>query len=137
MNVRTAIAAAALVAGAASFAPAAAAGNVAWNVTVGGPGFAVSAGQPWGWGGGVWGGGFRPGPAGCWNCGWRGPWVAPVAPLPIVAPAPVVAPWPVVVSQPVVVAPRRVWVAPRAVVPPRRVVYAYAPAPVPYRALVP
>ena len=28
--------------------------RVAWNVTIGGPGFAVSAGQPWG--------GFGPGP---------------------------------------------------------------------------
>ena len=43
-------AAAALVAGAA-FAPPASAGNVAWSVTLGAPGIAVSAGAPaYGWG---------------------------------------------------------------------------------------
>ena len=50
-----AVATATVVAGIAFSAPAAA-GNVAWNVTVGGPGFAVSAGQP---GFGV---GFAPAP---------------------------------------------------------------------------
>jgi hypothetical protein len=48
MNRRTAIAIAlsgALFATAA-FVPAAQAGNVAWGVSIGGPGFAVSAGQP-------------------------------------------------------------------------------------------
>jgi hypothetical protein len=59
-----------LAVGVAASAPAAA-GNVGWNVTVGGPGFAVSAGQP-GFGGGFiatqpvvgpavgWGPAFRP-----------------------------------------------------------------------------
>ena len=34
-----------------AFAPGASANNVAWGVSVGGPGFAVSAGQPGYWGG--------------------------------------------------------------------------------------
>lgn len=57
--------------------------RVAWNVTIGGPGFAVSAGQPWG--------------------GWGA----------VPAFAPVVAPWaPVVAPAPVLVAPPRVVVRP-------------------------
>ncbi len=59
--------------------------RVAWNVTIGGPGFAVSAGQPWG--------------------GWgAGPVVRPiVAPwAPIVAPAPVFVPGPAYFAPPVV-----------------------------------
>ena len=50
------LAAAAFVAAAAVATPAVA-GNVAWGVTVGGPGFAVSAGQPayGGWSGGYYG----------------------------------------------------------------------------------
>ena len=79
-----AIAAAAAVAGIAYSVPAAA-GNVAWNVTVGGPGFAVSAGQP---GFGV---GFATAPAIVGPVGW-GPGVRPARRHwgPRFAPAPVV-----------------------------------------------
>ena len=58
-------AAAALVASAA-FAPPASAGNVAWSVTLGAPGVAVSAGAP---GYGTWG----------------GPYYRPAAPIPYAA----------------------------------------------------
>ena len=40
---------ASLLAAATAFAPAAQAGNVAWSVELGGPGFAVAAGQPGYW----------------------------------------------------------------------------------------
>ncbi len=72
--------------------------RVAWNVTIGGPGFAVSAGQPWG--------GFGPAPVA--HPVVR-PWPRFVAPAPVVVAAPVVRPvrWrharPVVVAAPVVV----------------------------------
>lgn len=50
---RTALVAtlAALFAGSLAFVPAASASNVAWSVSVGGPGYVVSAGQPGYWGG--------------------------------------------------------------------------------------
>jgi len=91
-----------LLAATAAFVPPVEAGNVAWGISVGGPGFGVVAGQP-GWSGGrAWIGPpvrpfvpvvYRP---------WLRPWpiVAPIAFAPIAfAPAPVVVPW---------VAPRRV-----------------------------
>jgi hypothetical protein len=97
-------AAAALVAGAVAFAPTASASNVAWSVSVGGPGFAVTAGQPY-WGGYGYGyHGYRHG----YRHGYYRPWVRPV----VVAP-------PVVYPAPVYVAPRPVYVAPPV----------YAPAP--------
>ena len=102
---------------AAVLSPAAAhAGNVAWSVAIGGPGFAVSAGQP-GFVGAPWAGApFRP----HWRPAFRpvvvappvvvSPWYAPIA-LPV--PAPVFVPRPVVVRPaPVLVAPRRVVVVP-------------------------
>ena len=93
------------LAGSVAFAPAASASNVAWSVSVGGPGFAVSAGQP-----------------GYWN-GYRGygvgygygypryrPWHRPVAPVvyspyypyAYATPRVIVAPRPVYVEPPVV-----------------------------------
>jgi hypothetical protein len=92
-----------------AFAPAATAGNVAWNVSLGGPGYAVTFGQP-GWGPGYVGVGV----AGCgYNC-YGGYYAAP-APVyrppvvympPVVYRAPVAYPAPVVYRTPVVVAPR-------------------------------
>jgi len=82
---------------AAAFVPAAQAGNVAWGVSVGGPGFTLAAGQP-GWSGGrVW---FGP-PLRPWAPVVYRPWVQPwpIAAPGAFAPAPVVVPW---------VAPRRV-----------------------------
>lgn len=103
--IRTKILAAALgtaLAGAAAVLPstATAGGNVAWNVSVGGPGFAVSAGQPGYYG---YGAPYRPyyrpayGP-------YRGPYYrpAPVVYRPYYAPVRVVAPAPVVVAPRVV-----------------------------------
>ncbi len=92
--------------------------RVAWSVTIGGPGFAVSAGQPWG--------GFVAAPA-------VRPVVAPWAPVagpwtPVVAPAPVVLAPPMLVAAPVVPVVRPVrWrhARPVIVVPP-----AFVPAPV-------
>ena len=114
-----------------AFAPAATASNVAWNVSIGGPAFAVSAGQP-----GIWGGGFRPVGPGCVGCGWRRPWVRPVVAAPIFAPptvfvqtpvfAPIVAPFPVVAPV-VVVRPRRVFVRAPVVTRPVVVARAYWP----------
>ncbi len=51
--------------------------RIAWNVTIGGPGFAVSAGQPWG--GWVAGPVVRPVVA---------PWATVVAPAPVFVPGP-------------------------------------------------
>jgi len=103
-------AAAALLIGSFALAHRASASNVAWGVTVGGPGFAVSAGQP----------GFR---GGCFNCGWNRPWFRPVIAAPIFVPPPVYAPMatPFPVVTPIVVAPRRVFV-PAPVFRPRVVV---------------
>jgi len=78
--------------------------RVAWNVTIGGPGFALSAGQPWG--------GYVAAPV-------VRPVVAPWAPL--VVPAPVLVPRPVFVAPPVVPVARPVrWrhARPVVVVPP-------------------
>ena len=90
-------AAAAVLAGAAAFAPVASANNVVWSVSIGAPGVAVSAGYPgyWGYRGYGYGHGYyRP-----WH---RAVVVAP----PVVYPAPVyVAPRPIVVAPPPVYAP--------------------------------
>ena len=91
----TAVAAA--LAASMAYAPAASASNVAWNVTIGGPGFAVSAGQPGYWRGGY---GYRVGYG-----GWYRPWYRPAAPI--------------------YVAPRPVYVVPRPVFVPRPVYYGY------------
>jgi hypothetical protein len=83
-----------------SFASEALATNVA--ASIGGTGFAVSAGQP-----GLWG------PArGCFNCGWNRTWIPPVSAAPVFLPAPVFASFlaPSFVVAPVVVRPRRVFV---------------------------
>lgn len=110
-------------------APTAAAGNVAWSVSIGGPGFAVSAGQP-GWGPGFVGATV----AGCgFGCG--GLAVRPVAPAPVfAAPAMIAVPgsaWvvpPMVAPRAVrVVRPTPVVVAPVVV---RPVVRHHAPRPV-------
>lgn len=102
--IRTKILAAAMgtaLAGAAALLPATASagGNVAWSVSVGGPGFAVSAGQP-GWG---YGAPYRP----YYRPGYYAPYrpyyyrPAPVVYRPYYAPR-VIAPAPVVVAPPVV-----------------------------------
>lgn len=98
----------ALLAASAALAPLAHAGNVAWGVSVGGPGFAVTAGQPGWYGGRV---GFGP--------AWRP--FAPVVYRPWLRPAPVGAPW---VFAPPAVTP---WIAPRRVVVVRQPVRIVAP----------
>jgi hypothetical protein len=106
-----------------AFAPAATAGNVAWNVSLGGPGYAVSFGQP-GWGPGY----VNVGVAGCgYNC--YGGYYAPPVPAPVYAP-PVVVPY--VRVAPPVVYPAPVVYRPVVVVAPRghRHRPYYAPAPV-------
>ena len=88
---RTIAVATATVVASIAFSVPAAAGNVAWNVTVGGPGFAVSAGQP---GFGV---GFATAPAIVGPVGWgpvvrhpRHHWAPRFVPAPVVfRPAPV------------------------------------------------
>lgn len=88
----------------------AAANNVAWSVSVGGPGFAVSAGQP------AFGPAFRP--------GFRPvvrPFVAPVAVRPFGF-RPIVVARPAWVARPVFVAAPPVFFAPRPVLAPRFVV---------------
>jgi hypothetical protein len=84
---------AAALAGGAAYAPAAAANNVAWSVSVGGPGFAVSAGQPY------WGGyrGYGYG----YGYGYHRPWHRPVVP--------VAYPYGYVAPRPVYVVPRPVY----------------------------
>lgn len=82
---------AALVGAASLFSPAASAGgNVGWSVSIGGPGFAVSAGQPW------------------YGAPWR-PYYRPYysRPAPVYRPyyRPYYPPRPVVYAPPVVVAP--------------------------------
>ena len=73
----------ALVAGAAAFAPAAHADRVGFNVSIGGPGYALSVGN------GPYWGGYRPYHHRHY---WRAPYVAYVAPpvvyAPVVYPAP-------------------------------------------------
>ena len=95
----TVLTSAAAVCAALAFAPAATAGNVAWNVSVGGPGFAVSAGQPGYWGVNAW----RPGVAAPYYRPWHRPVVAaPLAyPVPVAYPAPVLYPRPAAVPFPV------------------------------------
>ncbi len=95
------------IAGLAAAALPAAASNVAWSVSVGGPGFAVSAGQPAY--GPVYSPGFRPG---------FHPIARPFAPRVLVRPIgfrPVVVARPAWVSPPVFVAPQPVFFAPRPV----------------------
>jgi hypothetical protein len=90
-------AAAAVLVGAAAFAPVASANNVAWSVSIGAPGVAVTAGYP-----GYWGG-YRYGYGHGYYRNWHRPVI--VAP-PVVYPAPVyVAPPPVVVAPPPVYGP--------------------------------
>ena len=89
----------------------AAANNVAWSVAVGGPGFAVSAGQPAF--GPTFGPAFRP--------GFRPvvrPFIAPVVVRPFGF-RPVVVARPVWVARPVFVAAPPVYFAPRPVLTPR------------------
>lgn len=66
----------AAVAGAGAFASLPAqAGNVGWSVSIGGPGFAVSAGEPWGaWGHRPYRHGYAP---------YYRPWVASYVPAPV------------------------------------------------------
>jgi len=96
-----------LLAAASAFVPTAQAGNVSWGVSVGGPGFSVSAGQP-----GYYGGrGY-----------YRAPYFHGVVPAArpyfrasyraaFVAPPPVAFPY--VVPAPIAYAPRPVFLAPR------------------------
>jgi hypothetical protein len=76
-------------------APAASANNVAWSVSIGGPGYVVSAGQPAYWG-------PRP------YYGYRPAYVAP----PVYYPAPVVYSYPRPYYRPYYVAPRPVYYGP-------------------------
>ncbi len=99
-HIALAAALAAIVAGGLAFAPAASANNVGWSVSIGGPGFAVSAGQPY-WGG-YRGYGYGYGYA------YRPGYYRPYRPA-VVYPAPVY-----VAPRPVYVAPRPVYVAPPA-----------------------
>jgi hypothetical protein len=97
-----------LLAATAAFAPTVRAGNVAWGVSVGGPGFSVVAGQP-GWSGGR---------------AWFGPPLRPLAPVayrPWLRPVPVVAP---ISFAPFALAPAP-FVVPRVV--PRRVIVVRQP----------
>ncbi len=87
----------AVLAGSLAFAPAASANNVAWGVSIGGPGFAVSAGQPAYWGG------YRG-----YGYGYHHGYYRPYRPA-VVYPAPVY-----FAPRPVYVAPRPVYVAPPA-----------------------
>jgi hypothetical protein len=98
-SIALATALAAVVAGTLAFAPAASANNVAWGVAIGGPGFAVSAGQPAYWGG-YRGYGYG------YGYGYRHGYYRPYRPA-VVYPAPVY-----VAPRPVYVAPRPVYVAP-------------------------
>ena len=93
---------AATLAGGAAFAPVASANNVGWSVSVGGPGFAVSAGQPY-WGG-YRGYGYGYGHGYGYH---RRPAYRPVAP--------VVYPYGYVAPRPVYVVPRPVYYGPPAV----------------------
>lgn len=78
---RLATLAAVLAAGIALAPAASAGGNVAWSVSIGGPGYAINVGQP-----GYWGGGYG---YGGWGYGGYRPWVRPA---PIAYAAPVYAP---------------------------------------------
>ena len=88
---------AASLAASVAFAPGASANNVAWSVSVGGPGFAVSAGQPRYWGG-YRGYGYG------YGYGYYRPWHRPVAP--------VIYPYGYVAPRPVYVVPRPAYYAP-------------------------
>jgi hypothetical protein len=90
---------AAAVAAGALFTPTANAGNVAWSVSVGVPGVAVTAGAPY-WGYRPYHRHYRP---------YYRAYAPVVYPAPYVAPYAYVAPAPVVVRPPVYVAPRPVY----------------------------
>jgi len=106
-----------------ALAPAATAGNVGWNVSIGGPGFAISAGEPgYAYGryghGHAYGHGYGYGPV-------VRPYYRPFYPAyvaPLAYPAPIVYPAPVVYRAPY--APRRIVVA-APLLPPPRVVAPY------------
>ncbi|MEO8752077.1 MAG: hypothetical protein ABI624_05305 [Casimicrobiaceae bacterium] len=101
----------------ASAAPAAFAGNVAWGVSVGGPGFSVAAGQPGYYGGrGYYGTPYRP-----HFRPYVRPYLYPAFRGPVIVTAPVVYPYgpvayPYYAPAPVVYAPRPVAYGPRAFV---------------------
>jgi hypothetical protein len=99
-----------LLAATAAFVPTVQAGNVAWGISVGGPGFSVAAGQP-GWSGGR---------------AWFGPPLRPFAPV-------VYRPWlrPVPIAAPISFAPMPgvvPWVAPRRMIVVRQPVRFAAPS---------
>ena len=100
---------ASLLAAATAFAPAAHAGNVAWSVSIGGPGFAVAAGQP-GYGGAYYGGNRYYGAP--YHRYYRS-WYRPVAVLPPVPYVPPQVVFPYYAPAPVVVAPAPRVYAPR------------------------
>jgi hypothetical protein len=126
----TAVAATALAASMGIAASTASAGNVAWSVSIGVPGLAVSAGGP-AYGGGFrsnWHGNFGPAYAPVARPYWQPLYPGPVAfaapvpfSAPVVYPAPVVFPVPVVYRAPVyrtrVVVAAPVWRAPHRAVP--------------------
>ena len=104
-----------LLAATAAFVPTVQAGNIAWGISVGGPGFSVAAGQP-GWSGGR---------------AWFGPPLRPFAPF-------VYRPWlrPVPIVAPIAFAPAPVfvpWVAPRRMIVVRQPVRFAAPTFVQWR----
>src|SRR5262245_4327574 len=99
---------AAIVVGAAAFAPAASANNVAWSVSIGAPGVAVTAGNPGYWGGYRYGYGYG------YGRGYYRHWHRPV----VVAP-------PVVYRAPVYVAPPPVYAPPPLYAPPPTYGYGY------------
>jgi len=115
MKRRTTIALGSALLAAAAFASGAHAGNVAWGISVGGPGFSVAAGQP-GWSGGR---------------AWFGPPLRPFAPViyrPWLRPAPIFVP--IAFAPAPVVVP---WVTPRRVIVVRQPVRFAAPAVVSWR----
>lgn len=127
-----------------ALAPAAFGGGTAWNVSIGGPGFAISAGQPGYGGSGYVGVGVRYGGVGVGYGGYGGqgyghrPYHRPYYPAPaarVVVPAPVVysAPYPYVAPVPYVVpvAPRPYRIV--APIPRRAYAPALPPVVVPYR----
>ena len=96
-----------LLATASAFVPTAQAGNVAWGVAVGGPGFSVAAGQP-----GYYGGrGFYRAPYLPFARPYYRPYYRPVYRAVVVAPPPVAFPY--FAPAPLVYAPRPVYYAQR------------------------
>lgn len=132
MNRRIALTAAVVVTLGSWLLPAATASaqRVAWNLSLGGPGYALNVGAPGYWGGPVGYRGFgQPGP---WRP-WYRPAFAPFVPAPVVyavAPVPVAVAWLPPVAYPALYrvapvrvlpryAPRRVVVAAPIMLPPR------------------